>query len=256
MKWRLMLVPPRSGAQNMGRDSGLMDRARETGESVLSVYSWHRPTLSIGRNQTALGMYDLAAITSRGMEVVRRPTGGRALLHNREVTYSVTAPISKGEPLGESYERINGLLLDALSSLGVDASVAGSTGPPPVPGEIPCFAEPSKGELVSAGRKLVGSAQVREDGALLQHGSILIEDDQSLIAEVSVVPPTTGATPAATLLAAMGRAPEVGEVAEALFAAVIWGEDAGARRLEESDVSNLTARHFDKYSSEWWTWRR
>ena len=256
MKWRLMLVPPRSGAENMARDSGLMDRARATGESVFSVYSWERPTISFGRNQTAVGKYDLTSIERRGIGVVRRPTGGRALLHNREVTYSVTAPISSSETLNQSYERINGLLLEALFSLGVEARVAAAARPALPPGEIPCFAEPSKGELVSAGRKLVGSAQFRENGALLQHGSILIEDDQSLIAEMSLVPPTTDAAPAATLSAALGRVPELGEVAEALLAAVIWSEDAGARRLHESEVTDFTARYLEKYRSEWWTWRR
>ena len=256
MKWRLMLVPPRSGAENMARDTGLMGRARDTGESVLSVYSWTRPTLSFGRNQTASGKYDLDAITSRGMDVVRRPTGGRALLHDHEVTYSVTAPISADESLNESYERINGLLLEALFSLGIQARVAAAASPALPPGEIPCFAEPSKGELINEGRKLVGSAQVREQGALLQHGSILVEDDQPLIAQVSLAPPAADAAPAATLSAALGRVPEVAEVAEALFAAVIWSEDAGARRLHESDVAEFTARHIDKYRSEWWTWRR
>lgn len=234
----------------------MMDRARETGETVLSVYSWERPTLSLGRNQTASGKYDLDAIASRGMDVVRRPTGGRALLHHHEVTYSVTAPISPDETLNDSYERINGLLLEALFSLGVDARVAAATTPALPPGEIPCFAEPSKGELVSAGRKLVGSAQVRENGALLQHGSILVADDQALIARVSLTPLATDVAPAATLSAALGRAPDVSEVAEALFATVIWSEDAGARRLQESDVREFTARYIDKYQSEWWTWRR
>ena len=256
MKWRLMLVPPRGGAVNMARDTGLMDRARDTGESVLSVYSWERPTLSLGRNQTAAGKYDMAALESRGMDVVRRPTGGRALLHHREVTYSVSAPISPDETLNESYERINRLLLEALFSLGVQARVAAVTKPALPPGEIPCFAEPSTGELVSEGRKLVGSAQVRESGALLQHGSILIEDDQAVIARVSLIPPESDAAPAATLSAALGRAPDVAEVAEALFAAVIWSEDAGARRLNESEVGDYTGRHLEKYRSEWWTWRR
>jgi lipoate-protein ligase A len=256
MKWRLMLVPPRSGAENMARDVGLMDRARETGETILSVYSWEKPTLSFGRNQTAAGKYDLAAIESRGMDVVRRPTGGRALLHNREATYSVTAPISVDESLSQSYDRINSLLLEALFSLGVEARVASAARPALPPGEIPCFAEPSKGELVSGGRKLVGSAQVRENGALLQHGSILIEDDQPLIARVSVNAPQSDAAPAATLSAAMGRVPEIAEVAESLFAAVIWSEDAGARRLSDASVAQYTSRHLEKFRSEWWTWRR
>jgi len=256
MKWRLMLAQPRSGAENMARDAGLMDRARETGETVLSVYSWERPTLSFGRNQTALGKYDLDLISSRKMDVVRRPTGGRALLHNREVTYSVTAPISAGDSLSDSYGAINTLLLDGLASLGVRAEEANPESATISPSEIPCFAEPSKGELVFEGRKLVGSAQVREDGVLLQHGSILIEDDQHLISELSISPPPIDAAKAATLAQAMGRTPDVAEVASALFAAVILLEDAGATRLYEERVADFTDRHLEKYRSEWWTWRR
>lgn len=256
MKWRLMLVPARRGAENMARDTGLMERARETGETVLSVYSWQRPTLSLGRNQTAARKYNLSEIASRGFDVVRRPTGGRALLHNREVTYSVTAPILDGDSLNASYERINALLLDGLAALGVVATVANPVEAPLPPAEIPCFAQPSKGELVSAGRKLVGSAQTRENGALLQHGSILIGDDQSLIAAVSLTPPVSNAVPAATLSSALGRTPEISEVADALFAAVRRNEDPGATPLDECDVSDRTARHLARYESEWWTWRR
>ena len=251
-----MLAPSRRGAENMARDTGLMERARETGETVLSVYSWLRPTLSLGRNQTAARKYNLSEIASRGFDVVRRPTGGRALLHDREVTYSVTAPILDGDSLNASYDRINSLLLEGLASLGVAATVANPVEPPLLPGEIPCFAQPSKGELVSAGRKLVGSAQIREDGALLQHGSILIEDDQSLIAAVSVTPPVSDAVPAATLSSALGRTPELSEVADALFAAVRRIEDPGATLLDERDVSDRTARHLARYESERWTWRR
>ena len=251
-----MLAQPRSGAENMARDAGLMDRARATGETVFSVYSWEQPTLSFGRNQTALGKYNLELISSRGMDVVRRPTGGRALLHNREVTYSVTAPVSPGDSLSDSCRAINALLLDGLASLGVRAHEANPDSASISPSEIPCFAEPSKGELVYEGRKLVGSAQVREDGALLQHGSILIEDDQHVISELSISPPPIDAAKAATLEQAMGRTPDVAEVASALFAAVILLEDAGATRLHEERVAEFAGRHLEKYRSEWWTWRR
>ena len=117
-----MLIPPRSGAENMARDSALMDRARETGEHIFTVYSWSRPTLSLGRNQTAKDRYDPARLESRGIDVVRRPTGGRALLHWREVTYSVAAPAADHEPLTESYAAINRILLEGLRSLGVEVS--------------------------------------------------------------------------------------------------------------------------------------
>ena len=76
----------------MALDEALMSRARRSGETVLRVYGWAAPTLSFGRHQRALGEYDEAALLRAGVGVVRRPTGGRALLHDREVTYSVTAP--------------------------------------------------------------------------------------------------------------------------------------------------------------------
>ncbi|MEO5903520.1 MAG: hypothetical protein ABIQ55_05850, partial [Gemmatimonadaceae bacterium] len=206
--------------------------------------------------QTALGKYDLASIASHGMDVVRRPTGGRSLLHTREVTYSVTAPISAADSMNESYRRINALLLDGLGSLGVMAEEADPESAAISPSEVPCFAEPSKGELVFQGRKLVGSAQVRDKGALLQHGSILIGDDQHLIPALSIPAPHAVAAKAATLVQAIGREPGVEEVASALFAGVILLEDAGATRLHENSVEGFTARHLEKYRSEWWTWRR
>jgi len=255
--WRLMHVPPRSAVENMARDTGLMDRARYTGEAVFSIYSWQRPTLSLGRNQTAAGRYDLRQIAERGIDVVRRPTGGRALLHWREVTYSVTAPIPDGDSLRNSYERINRILLAGLSALGIPASESHGPEPTPLPGELPCFAQPSEGELVVNGAKLVGSAQYRENGALLQHGSILIADDQPLIAVLllsdsgALEPP-----PAATLRQSLGRDPSTEEVASHLFNAVRELEDSSASVLDESDTREYTERHLDSYRNELWTWRK
>ena len=240
----------------MARDSGLMDRARDTGEAVLSVYSWEKPTLSFGRNQTALGKYDLDAVRDRGIELVRRPTGGRALLHWHEVTYSVTAPVS-GDSLADSYRRINKILLDGLSRLGVTAAESPGDGPTPSPGELPCFAAPTEGELVVDGAKLVGSAQFRENGALLQHGSILLRDDQAVIASL-LRSPSDGMRPAraATLTQILGREPSVAEVARHLFDAVRALEDESARSLDEAETRDYTAQHLAEYRNELWTWRR
>ena len=254
--WRTLLVPSRPGRENMARDSGLMDRAREAGESVFSVYSWERPTLSFGRNQTAKGKYDLAAIADRGIDVVRRPTGGRALLHHREVTYSVTSPITPDESLTDAYHRINGILLLGLEKLGVAATEAVATGPARQPGTLPCFATPSEGELISRGSKLVGSAQYRENGALLQHGSILIEDDQSIIAELTLERVPDDLPGAATLSDALGRTPTVQEVADAMFDALAGREMTSPRPLGEREIAAFTARHIEHYDNELWTWRR
>lgn len=240
----------------MARDEGLMDRARSTGECVFSVYSWARPTLSFGRNQTARDQYDLSLIAERGIDVVRRPTGGRALLHHREVTYSVTAPIAAEESLHAAYHRFNGILVRGLERLGVRAAEAPAGGPPLPPDTLPCFAAPSEGELTAGGAKLVGSAQVREAGALLQHGSILVYDDQSMIGEVSLRKTGGDVPPAGTLKSALGRAPSVEEVAIALFAALseVEGAELDAIPAEEGDM--LLAPHLERYRNELWTWRR
>jgi lipoate-protein ligase A len=256
-RWRLLVAPPRRGAENMARDVALMRRARETRESVFSVYGWTRPTLSFGRNQQAIGCYDVERMRSLEIDVVRRPTGGRSLLHHHEVTYSVTAPISSGVSLRESYQRINIILLAALNSLGVEASVAEPRGPAPLPTNSPCFVIPSRGELISDGRKLVGSAQWREAGALLQHGSILIEDDQSLIPLISIARNGDVTIPeAATLTRALGRAPAPGEIARALFDAVRQIEDPDANPIDESELRDSTLAELPRFENEVWTWRR
>jgi lipoate-protein ligase A len=241
----------------MARDVALMRRAGETGEIVFSVYEWSRPTLSLGRNQRAKGCYDLDLMRSRGVDVVRRPTGGRALLHNREVTYSVTAPIADSESLRQSYDRFNRILLDGLLRLGVGAAVASGSSPSLPPTAIPCFAEPSAGELISDNRKLVGSAQWRDGGALLQHGSILIENDQSMIADFSLDSSESHEVPTpATLTESLGYHPSVGEVAEAMFASVRYIEDPNAVDMDESEIIAATRAELPSFENELWTWRR
>lgn len=254
--WRLIVTPPASGAENMALDEALMDRARDTGEWVLRVYSWSGPTISLGRNQSARGRYDLARVRELGLGVVRRPTGGRAILHDREITYSVTAPVQGAGDLRESYDRINRLLLSALRSLGVAATVASPTSRSATPGMAPCFDEPASGELTLDGRKLAGSAQWRSDDALLQHGSILVADDQSLLATLALDGPTTITAPA-TLTDALGSAPELSDVAAALADAVRSLEDATARELViDEDLRARASALVVRYVDDAWTWRR
>jgi lipoate-protein ligase A len=241
----------------MARDTALLARAARTGEAVFSVYSWATPTVSFGRHQPAAGHYDPEKIHAASVDVVRRPTGGRAILHNREVTYSVTAPLDD-EPLRAAYSRINDILVDGLARLGVPAAIAAPGGRAPIPGTRPCFELPSEGEVIAGGRKLVGSAQWRDENALLQHGSILVEDDQSLLPSLSmdgrdeignVIAP-------ATLSEILGRCPEASEVASAMFEAVASTEKVEVTRIEEEEILEETLRHVPQFESESWTWRR
>jgi lipoate-protein ligase A len=255
VNWTLLFTPPASGVENMALDEALMEHARRTGAWTFRVYGWSVPTLSLGRNQRAAGAYDREKLSELGIDVVRRPTGGRAILHFHEVTYAVAGPAEVAGDLHESYARINRLLLSGLRLLGVEAMVTETPRRASGPGLTPCFDHPSAGELVVAGRKLAGSAQWRTDGALLQHGSILVEDDQSMVATLateSVARPPA----AATLREILGHAPTLEQVAAALFAAV-RAEDPSARPIEcHEELRALTGELAPRYRDPEWTWRR
>lgn len=240
----------------MALDEALMARARDAGEWVLRVYSWATPTVSFGRNQTARGQYDVERMKTRGLDVVRRPTGGRAILHDREVTYSVTAPVDGAGDLRESYERINRLLVASLAGLGVAAAMAVRHERAPVPDAAPCFDQPTEGELTVDGQKLAGSAQWRSEGGLLQHGSILVEDDQSRLGEL-VTPPRPPTRTPATLSSVLGWTPSVAVLADALVDAVRQLEDAEASALTIDESLRAHAESLVvRYTDESWTWRR
>ena len=256
MRWRLLHSPPLDGPANMALDHALMLRARQSGETVLRVYGWASPVLSFGRNQRARDIYLDAELARRAITVVRRPTGGRALLHHREITYSVTAPLLSSQGLKAVYQRVNALLLHALQALGVPAVLARPAARSRPPTSLPCFAEPAANEIVVDRRKLAGSAQWRDNGALLQHGSILVDDDQAVIRllmrEPAEVPP-----PPATLREVLGRAPAPLELSEALFHAVRCREDALATPLGRDELEQIDTSPFaEHYRNPAWTWRR
>ncbi|WKW11304.1 lipoate--protein ligase family protein [Pseudogemmatithrix spongiicola] len=248
-RWRLLVTPADDGDRNMAIDHALLDRAAHTDEAVFRIYAWAHPTLSLGMHEKARLEPDAAA--TRGIAVVRRPTGGRALLHHREVTYSVTAP-ARDASLRESYDAINAILLDALTRLGVPAAPAERRGRPLAPDGAACFAEPNVGELVVDGRKLVGSAQRRDEHAFLQHGSILLADDQGLVAALRG---TTAPPPAATLTQALRRDVDFDEVRDALIAALEHAVGP-VSTLAVGELAPAIARHVATYRDPRWTFRR
>lgn len=253
-RWRVLDSGAGDGATNMAVDHALLDRAAGSGEAVLRVYAWARPTLSFGMHERA--RISVEALRREGVDVVRRPTGGRALLHDHEVTYSVTAAID-GIGLSESYRAINALLVAALARLGVHATEAPRRRRPSAPDGTACFAEPNVGELVVGGRKLVGSAQRRDERALLQHGSILLEDDQPRIASLrGESGPSDGLSAAATLRGALGRPVVYAEVRDALFDALRSALALPCEPLDAEELASGVARHLPQYRDPAWTWRR
>jgi len=219
----LLLDPAgRSGAANMAIDTGLLAEAARTGRAFLRLYRFDPPCLSLGRNEAA-AHYDRAAIGQRGLDIVRRPTGGRAVWHEHEVTYAVAAPVAAFGSLRNAYHTIHERIAAALRSLGADATLAPHQ--PPSSGRVDqpasCFTTPVGGEVLVAGRKLVGSAQVRKRGAFLQHGSILLDGSQEIVRVVSrQASAVSGET---TLSGVLRRHVSFHEVADAIVAA--WGDE-------------------------------
>ncbi len=177
-RWFLLVSPAAPGAENMALDEALLERAESGSAPALRIYSFDPPAITIGAHQDPARALDLEAVRADGIDVVRRVTGGRALLHAGELTYCVAAGLREGRfgrGTAESYLRISEALALALRSLGVDASVsrggreAGAFG-----AAKPCLSSVTRWELSVRGRKIAGSSQRTTASAFIQHGSILL----------------------------------------------------------------------------------
>jgi len=190
--WRLLATEPLAydGATNMAIDEAIL-LAIAAGQSppTLRFYTWQPPCVSIGYAQSMEQVVDFDACRRDGVTWVRRPTGGRAILHTDELTYSLTAPASEKRVLGgvvASYRRLSGGLLAGLRLLGLEdvqaeAMKKENTGHSAIDSHqdlsAACFDIPSHYEITSHGKKLVGSAQVRRQNVVLQHGAIPLAGD-------------------------------------------------------------------------------
>ncbi len=194
--WRFVNTGNGAAAFNMALDEALL-LVHEAGAALptLRLYGWCQPTLSLGYAQNARQEVDLAACQAQGVAVVRRPTGGRAVLHDQEVTYSVIMPLLMADgpsTITEHYRRIGMALAAALQGLGVPVHLARPQvreAPARALASPACFTALSRYELSAAGKKIVGSAQKRAQRALLQHGSIPLRMDRQRLFQCFRVPP-------------------------------------------------------------------
>jgi lipoate-protein ligase A len=238
----------------MAIDHAMLDLAESTGALLWRAYRWDPWCLSFGRHEPASRRYHRAEIERLGLDCVRRPTGGRAVWHARELTYAVAGPIAALGSLREAYHRIHQVLAAAVRVVSGAAELAPARATPGL-GSGPCFASPVGGEVVVDARKVVGSAQRRGVTALLQHGSMLLEDDQSLVAALSL-----GDLPVsseATLSSLAGRPVGFDEAAAALATAL---ESSLPLRPAAPPPLSTVLRHaltyYDTYRSAGWTWAR
>ena len=242
--WRFLDSDSASGARQMAVDDALLTLCGR-GRSPLTVrlFGFRPPCLSLGRFQPA----PPETCREPGLEVVRRPTGGRAVLHRRDICYSVVAPADHPLVAGSihrSYAKIARALAEALTILGLPP-LQEAAAQSRLPAADWCFEAMAPHELALDGAKLVGSAQLRRDGVLLQQGSIRL------------APPDGEPSPTISLEEALGRRVSRPEIASALVEGFTraWGVQFRRGRLtvEEEQLAQRLER--ERYANPAWTWR-
>jgi lipoate-protein ligase A len=249
-----------SGAENMACDEALLmgvTHALDLGEApavTLRLYTWEPPAVSLGYHQRAEDL-DLERLRAEGVPVVRRPTGGRAIYHARELTYAVAGPLDlfgRGTSVLASYRALSAPILEGFRmAFGVDARLAAKR-PEPGPADrspVACFARPAPCDAVAGGKKIVGSAQVRRRGAFLQHGSIPLAPREKLERSVLLGAGARRIDTLGSLSEAAGHPVSMGDAAEAVIAgfAAVFGVKfvegelcADEREVMESAVPKTT----------------
>lgn len=258
--WRLVHSSPADGATNMAVDEAILGAvASGAVASTLRLYSWSPACLSLGRGQP-VGDVDRGALEAVGCDLVRRPTGGRAILHVDELTYSLVAPVGEprvGGEIVESYRRLSAGLVRGLELLGAaDVSADERAANRGAEGPV-CFEVPSDYEITVGGKKLVGSAQMRARGVVLQHGAVPLYGDIGRICPLlSGRPdPVRVRARATTVERALGRRVDWEEAARAIVAGFAEALDL---RLEPGGLApeeNAAARALrsGKYATTAWT---
>jgi lipoate-protein ligase A len=260
--FRLLADGPLDGASNMAVDEAVLESyvvSSRPAAPTLRLYSWSPPALSLGRRQAATGAHDAAFLRAEGIHLVRRPTGGRAVLHEHERTYAVIGSLRELPFEGgvlDTYRRIAAALVEALRLLGVDAEGATpSRGAPRDPGPLGppvCFELAGAHEITSGGRKLVGSAQLRRHGAFLQHGSILLRADPSRLSR-AIGAPADGSR-FVDLEKALGRAPDIAVLDSAIVATFekTLGGPVVPGALTPAESERAAFLRAAKYSTDAW----
>jgi lipoyl(octanoyl) transferase len=266
--WRLLLTPPARGAWNMAVDEAILENiGRGDSPATLRLYAWDPACLSLGHAQP-LADVDSARLKERGWEVVRRATGGRAILHTDELTYSVTGsaeePLLAGGVL-ESYNRIAQALLLAVRNLELNVEIKeGKENDHAAPNPV-CFEVPSTYEITVDGKKLIGSAQARKKEGILQHGSLPLTGDLTRICQALVFENQTAREEASkrllrratTVESALGRAVSWETAAQVFIHAFEAQLGLCFERGELSESESRRAEELvrEKYAHPSWTER-
>jgi lipoyl(octanoyl) transferase len=272
ISWRILINGKLSPIENMAIDEAIMlGLEKGVSEPTIRFYDWNPPTVSFGFHQDVEKEADLERINLKGYGLIRRPTGGRLVLHKNEITYAVIAPLSDhldGSVI-DVYAEISYALADGLKGMGIDVEFEKGTLTSQEQRETsnPCFTSSSRYELTYLRKKIVGSAQVRRNNLFLQHGSILLDQNQEEVADL--LPDLTDEQRLKLAQYLKKKTIAINEIREVpvsfndavtfLIAGFknIWHEDAFQEvhflnTYEQEIVNNLIT---EKYGKEQWTYQ-
>lgn len=260
--WHLLVDrTPKKGSWNMAVDEFLFHQVKRAPLTFLRFYTWIRPTASLGFFQKTERVINLEACRENGVDVVRRLTGGKLVLHHEEVTYSVVSSEEDvfSSSLRESYRLISEALILGLRKLGLRAELSNSKPPEAYArGNLPCFSFPAENEIEIEGKKLIGSAQKREGSCFLQHGSIPLRNNASLLEQITPAEDGGKTIRMISLEEALGRGVEFNEVVTALISGFSEYFDAEIcpKIISEKDREEIYRLEKEKYANKEWTFQR
>lgn len=264
MTWRVIDTTAASGAWNMAVDEVLLEQAAH-GQCILRFYRWQPAAVSLGYFQKIENEVDREECLKRGFDIVRRLTGGRGGLHHHELTYSVACPEAVlPASVVESYRVLSLGLVAGLRALSIPAEIASRPQPGIEGPSAACFDTPSWYEIILDGKKLVGSAQTRRQGATLQHGSLLLKRNTEEMAAVVPLPPEKRTQLQRVLerkscaLADLGYFPAWDELTRALTMGIsgVTARETYTDQLTFREEERARELMVTKYASPQWTDRR
>ncbi len=184
----------KSASYNMAVDEFMLKKVEEASNTtILRFYGWSPPSISIGRSQRHKRVVNFDLLRKHGIDFVRRPTGGKTVLHYDELTYSIASSdktFVNSTSIREVYNLLAKALLKGLRDLNLNAEIISKDPKGIVKTDLPCFSYPTRDEIVINGKKIIGSAQKRSKLAFLQHGSIPIKDRRELYAKLTGIDKT------------------------------------------------------------------
>jgi lipoate-protein ligase A len=251
---------PRRGSWNMAVDDYLFHSLPESPRTYVRFYRWQRPTASLGYSQNIRRVVDLKYCKEQGIDIVRRMTGGKLVLHHKEVTYSICS--SDGETftskLIDSYRLISESLMRGLRRMGLEPCLADAPPDSYLRGNLPCFSYPARNEVEVNGKKIIGSAQKRAGSRFIQHGSIPLEEDEGLLNAVSFLRGEESLSRMTSLSRALGKAVSFDWAVDHFISGVseFFGVKLRPKIFDDAEKRALSSIEKKRYANRDWTFNR